>query len=271
MDEEKVRGFFYTTCGWMVLDLGLKGNALSVYSIIYGFSQDGESEYTGSYEFISQVTGLSKQTIINTINSLVEQGFIVRTEHEHQANSYRAVWGSQKILLVKNFDRVVKNFDYQPAPPAPPTLLKDSKSIKKPLSKDNVKDGLVYPFDSEAFRSVWDILVTQPEWKKKTVHALQLSLNKLGVYDEEFAILLMNEAIERGWRGVVFDNTPDRYASWKKSHQTGAKEYPDGTYRKENFTYDEMKEQFYDNFDMFQKVLRGYSVTRKNGKWYIND
>lgn len=39
---------FYTVLGWMLNVLELKGNELIVFAIIYSFSQDGESEFTGS-------------------------------------------------------------------------------------------------------------------------------------------------------------------------------------------------------------------------------
>ena len=35
---------FYTVQGWMVTELGLRGNELAAYAIIYGFSQDGASK-----------------------------------------------------------------------------------------------------------------------------------------------------------------------------------------------------------------------------------
>ena len=38
--------------GWAINQLQLKGNNLMVYSIIYGFSQDGETEFTGSLQYL---------------------------------------------------------------------------------------------------------------------------------------------------------------------------------------------------------------------------
>ena len=38
--------------GWMRNELNLKGNELIVYALIYGFSQDEESEFTGSVAYI---------------------------------------------------------------------------------------------------------------------------------------------------------------------------------------------------------------------------
>ena len=60
----------------------------------------------------------------------------------------------------------------------------------------------------------WRKLVQEKKWKTKSVSALQLSLNKLGRYDERFAIKLMEDAIELGWSGVVFSDTDTRYAAW---------------------------------------------------------
>ena len=39
---------YYSVQGWMVKDLNLKGNELAVFAIIYGFSQDNETWFTGS-------------------------------------------------------------------------------------------------------------------------------------------------------------------------------------------------------------------------------
>ena len=60
----------------------------------------------------------------------------------------------------------------------------------------------------------WRKLVQEKKWKTKSVSALQLSLNKLGRYDERFAIRLMEDAIEHGWQGVVFKDTDAQYAEW---------------------------------------------------------
>ena len=63
---------YYQIQGWMINRLGLKGVSLSVYAIIYGFSQDGENEYTGSLQYLCDFCGgVSKPTIINALKSLV--------------------------------------------------------------------------------------------------------------------------------------------------------------------------------------------------------
>ena len=97
---------------------------------------------------------------------------------------------------------------------------KESKTsrIKQKKTSNDVKESLVFPFTSETFMATWDVLCREDKWKKKTVNALQLSLDKLGKYDERFAIMLMQDAIEHGWQGVVFQNTDERYAAWQTAN-----------------------------------------------------
>ena len=67
---------YYTVQGWMLSELGLKGNALAVYAIIYGFSQDGASEYAGSSKYLCEWLGCSKKTILTTLADLTEKGYL---------------------------------------------------------------------------------------------------------------------------------------------------------------------------------------------------
>ncbi len=62
--------------GWMVSEIGLSGNELLVYAIIYGFSQDGEGEFTGSLRYLMDWTGASKNTVMRALVSLEEKGLI---------------------------------------------------------------------------------------------------------------------------------------------------------------------------------------------------
>ena len=92
---------YYQIQGWMINRLGLKGVPLNVYAIIYGFSQDGENEYTGSLQYLCDFCGgVSKPTIINALKSLVEAGYLIRREefiNGVQFNRYKA-----NLPLLKN-------------------------------------------------------------------------------------------------------------------------------------------------------------------------
>ena len=103
MAESKIRDTnFFMVSGWMLNRLNLKGIALHVYSIIYGFSQDGESYFTGSLQYLSDFTNASKPTIIKALKELVEKGYLIKVENEMNGvkfNKYKA-----NLLVVKNFN-----------------------------------------------------------------------------------------------------------------------------------------------------------------------
>lgn len=82
MSESKIKDEnFYLVSGFMVNRLGLKGVPLNVYAIIYGFSQDGESEFTGSLQYLCDFCGgVSKPTIIKALKELTEAGVILRRD-----------------------------------------------------------------------------------------------------------------------------------------------------------------------------------------------
>ena len=67
---------------WMIADLQLKGNELLTYAFIYGFSQDGESEFKGSLKYISEFLGVSKSTTQRNLENLVNRGVIEKRVEE---------------------------------------------------------------------------------------------------------------------------------------------------------------------------------------------
>ena len=67
---------------WMISDLQLKGNELLTYALIYGFSQDGESEFKGSLKYISKLLGVSKSTAQRNLENLVNRGVIEKRVEE---------------------------------------------------------------------------------------------------------------------------------------------------------------------------------------------
>ena len=71
---------FYVVQGWMVSDLGLKGNELAVYAIIYGFSQAEQQYYTGSAQYLADWIQSSKRTVLAALKSLTEKGCIEKQE-----------------------------------------------------------------------------------------------------------------------------------------------------------------------------------------------
>lgn len=68
--------------GWMINDLNLNGNELLAYALIYGFTKDGESEYTGSINYLSNWLNCTRKTAINVLQDLVSKNLIKKTQIE---------------------------------------------------------------------------------------------------------------------------------------------------------------------------------------------
>ena len=82
MAESKVRDdSYFVVCGWMINRLGLKGTALHLFAIIYGFSQDGEGSFTGSLQYLCDFTNTTKKTVISALKELTEKRYITKTEN----------------------------------------------------------------------------------------------------------------------------------------------------------------------------------------------
>lgn len=75
---------FVVIQGWMCNELNLKGNDLLVFALIYGFCQDGQSMYCGGRQYIADTFNISVRTVSTTLQSLVEQGLIIK----HASDDY---------------------------------------------------------------------------------------------------------------------------------------------------------------------------------------
>ncbi len=65
----------------MVIELGLSGNRLLVYALIHGFCKDGNNEFTGSINYLCEWTNLSRNTVISTLKSLVDDNLLNKREY----------------------------------------------------------------------------------------------------------------------------------------------------------------------------------------------
>ncbi len=67
---------------------------------------------------------------------------------------------------------------------------------------DKKKEELVFPFSSNEFLSVWNVLIKEKKWRKKSFSALQASLLQLGKYPESVSIEMMKNTIAGEWQGL---------------------------------------------------------------------
>lgn len=120
---------YYVVQGWMATQLGLKGTKRDVYAIIYGFTQNNETEFSGSLSYLQEWCNVSRVTIIKCLQELVDEGLIVKTE-EYKNNV--------KFCRYKATLQVVKKFNY----PSKETLQGGSKETLHNNTKyDNKKEN----------------------------------------------------------------------------------------------------------------------------------
>lgn len=86
----------FAVCGWMVTELGLSGNALMIYAIIYGHSQTENTDYSGGYKYLAECIGADITTVQRVVKNLVEAGILIRVDKEENNRTlphFRAVRG----------------------------------------------------------------------------------------------------------------------------------------------------------------------------------
>lgn len=171
MTSSKIRDDnYYVVHGWMRTKLNLSGIDLDVYAIIYGFSQDGETEFTGSVQYLCDFTGASKPTVINALKRLVDAQLIIkRTEIVNNVtfSRYRTYLGGSKesLLPVKNlyggskdslhnnniYNNTTKSSIIKNSPSSPNTVSRKGL-ISKPDKKSVEKQAKVEKYVSECCR-----------------------------------------------------------------------------------------------------------------------
>ena len=203
---------YYQISGWMINQLGLKGIELQIYAIIYSFSQDGETEFAGSINYLCECTNCSRPTVMKSLSQLVDKGFInkkVEIINKVQFNRY-----SIDLQTVKNM--VVKNLYGGSKETLPNNNIYNNIYTNKDNNKEKEKDKSPARIDLNAIiesyteskelqQALKDFLKTRKALKAPmTDRALQLCLNKLDNLGSSEAekIAIINQSIERGWKGI---------------------------------------------------------------------
>lgn len=182
-------------------------------------------------------TGLNKKAIERARNELQQKRYIQWNKRSgNQSAEYSLISLCDKttyrIVSQSVSQNVVQDVPKRVLQAVAINKLNETKLKKKGNKKQH--DEFIIPFHSDRFSELWNELLSSKKWINKSPYALQLSLSKLSKFDEDFACLLMEEAIERDWRGVVFPETTERYKQWKKEKEE-KREKDDKT--KETFSF----------------------------------
>ena len=136
--------------GWMRNKLGLKGNDLIVYAVLWGFSQDGESEFRGTVDYIAEFTGSVRRTVTRSLQSLEEFGYVKRVERnfkEGKTNGYICIPLDQVGVgqnVTPPYDKMSPPVGQNVTPGMtnchPPKTIEE-KEINKEINKDSKKES----------------------------------------------------------------------------------------------------------------------------------
>ena len=69
---------YINIAGWMGNRLGLRGNDLICFAVIYGFSQDGESQFRGNLNYLTECMFCSRPTALLALDKLISLGYITK-------------------------------------------------------------------------------------------------------------------------------------------------------------------------------------------------
>lgn len=187
--------------GWMVTELELKGNELLIFAIIHGFSQDGETRFTGGLQYLADWTNSTKQGVSKNLKSLVNKGYIAKEEKiingvkfcEYYATKFNGVlnkveWGMQQSLTGGIKQSLTNNKD---------------NIINKNINNIDNKD--YYPLDEKLNDAFKDFIQYRKKIRKPmTPRAIKLIMSKLDELssDNDVKIQILNQSIMNGWTGL---------------------------------------------------------------------
>ena len=156
---------YMTIQGFMRTDLGLKGNELIVYAIIYGFSQTDKQWYTGSRQYLADWVGCTSRTVQTILDKLTSDGLIIKRKGRRNGAiycDYQTAFKSEKISLSEK-EKIslpkVKKFHSQKGKNFTLKSEKISHHNKEHIKEDNNNTYLsACGCDlSEEFKKVWDL------------------------------------------------------------------------------------------------------------------
>lgn len=92
---------------WMVTGFDFNTRELLCYAIIYGFSQDGESVFSGSLNYLSTWLGIRRDNVLRYLNALVEKGVVIK----EKKSGINKSWCEYKVVenkgATRNSDHII--------------------------------------------------------------------------------------------------------------------------------------------------------------------
>lgn len=190
-------GSYITIQSWMRDSLNLTGNDLITYAVIYGFSQDGESKFTGSIQYIADWCGSTKRGIYKNVTNLVDRGLIIKNEVKHNGVKYCEYSCAPQFIGGE--------LSSHPSELSSPNNIDNNIDNKKKSLKE--KAGLT---DSPLDKAICEWLDYKKERKNTyTETGLKKLLKQCFLYAQEYGesavIELIDLAISSNYQGIPWD------------------------------------------------------------------
>ena len=160
-----------------VTKLGLSGNKLIIFSLIHGFCRDGEQEFKGSINYISEWTNTSRNTVISILKELVDLGLLEKRDYVVNGVKFCAYKVGSQV-----FAPPVQNYDEGSEIIAPNIIYNNTKEkneIDKSISKSS----------DELFETCWVAYrrkgkkgKAKPYWDKLTKSEKDSVLQHIKIY-----------------------------------------------------------------------------------------
>lgn len=209
----------YTIIPDFLLDYDLTLSETVALAVIYGFCQDGESDFHGSYNYLARKCRCSRQWAIEIVASLVKKGLVQKEVTESKgvkSCSYRVTFrGSQESLPpVKKVDRGSQ----ESLPRGSQESLPNNISIENINEKKDIKFNFLSALKSlgvsdEVARDWMAVRKTKRATNTKTAFdRIKTEIDKSGRTADE----CIRIAVEKSWQGFQADWLPAKkdYTVW---------------------------------------------------------
>lgn len=210
MKESKVKDENYISIqGWMVTKLGLKGNELLIYAIIYGFSQAEGQAFNGSLQYLADWTNSTKQGVLKNLKSLIEKGYLGKNENyingvkfcEYYTTEFNGVLNKVEWGIKQSLTGVLNKVEYP---------IKQSLTNNIEYNINNNLDNIIELKNSIPYQEVIDYLnnlagTNYRSTSKKSRELIKARINE-GYTLEDFKVV-----IEKKTREWINDNKMKGY------------------------------------------------------------
>lgn len=103
-DSSNFEGSFFTIYDWMISKMNLSGHALTVYALLYSFSQGPNKRFEGNLTYISKRLNMSTKQVKRIIDKLMKDGYLVELS-KYNARSQCAIYRTRDCEELEDYYR----------------------------------------------------------------------------------------------------------------------------------------------------------------------